>query len=155
VDFLSPKAEGRNVAIQCQLPKRPLVVQADEAQLRQVLLNLLLNALDAVHNGGEILVDARQDDEEGAGERSGQRRRPCVSLRVSDNGRGLPAHDRDRIFEPFFSTKDTGLGLGLAISQRIVEAHGGELAALDREGDGAVFRIRLPLRATDDECHKT
>ena len=155
VNFLSPRAEGRNVAIQCQLPERPLVVQADEAQLRQVLLNLLLNALDAVHNGGEIQVDARHDNEGLISERSDQRRRPCVSLRVSDNGRGLPSHDRDRIFEPFFSTKDTGLGLGLAISQRIVEAHGGELAALDREGGGAVIQIRLPLRAIDEECHKT
>ncbi len=80
---------------------------------------------------------------------------PYVCLRVGDNGRGLPAHDRDRIYEPFFSTKDTGLGLGLAISQRIIDAHGGELVALDREGGGAIFEIRLPLRATDDECHKT
>ncbi len=155
VNFLSPRAAGRNVAIQCQLSSRPLIVQADEVQLRQVLLNLLLNALDAVHNGGEIVVDARHDVEGLPGERTDSRCRPCVSLRVSDNGHGLPARDRDRIFEPFFSTKDTGLGLGLAISQRIMEAHGGELVARDRAGGGAVFQIRLPLQTTDDPCPKT
>ena len=154
VSFLSRRAEGRNVTIECRLPERPLVVQADEAQLRQVLLNLLLNALDAVQNGGAIWVDARHDDDGLANVESNDGSQPYIRLRVADNGRGLPAHDRDRIYEPFFSTKDTGLGLGLAISQRIIDAHGGELVALDREGGGAIFEIRLPLRATDG-CHKT
>jgi signal transduction histidine kinase len=148
VSLLSKRAEGRNVTIQCRLPEQPLVVQADEAQLRQVLLNLLLNGLDAVQNGGEIWVDARHEDDRSASEESDQPGQPYVCLPVADNGRGLPSQDRDRIYEPFFSTKDTGLGLGLAISQRIVEAHGGKLVALDRDGGGAVFEIHLPLRAT-------
>ena len=132
VSFLSRKAEGRNVTIECRLPQRPLVVPVDEAQLRQVLLNLLLNALDAVQNGGEIRVDTRSGDGLKTVE-SDERSQQCVLLRVTDNGRGLPKHDRDRIYEPFFSTKDTGLGLGLAISKRIIDAHGGELIAMDRE----------------------
>ena len=144
VSFLSRRAEGRNVTIECRLPEQPLVVQADETQLRQVLLNLLLNALDAVQNGGEIWVDARHDDDGLANVESNERSQPYIRLRVADNGRGLPTHDRDRIYEPFFSTKDTGLGLGLAISQRIIDAHGGELVALDREGGGAIFEIHLP-----------
>jgi signal transduction histidine kinase len=69
-----------------------------------------------------------------------------LSLCVSDNGRGLPVQDRQRICEPFFSTKETGLGLGLAISQRLIDAHDGELLALDREGGGAIFKIILPAR---------
>ncbi len=84
VNFLSRRAEGRNVTIECQLPEQPLVVQADEAQLRQVLLNLLLNALDAVQNGGEILVDARHDDEGLAGERSDERK---SAVRLPASGR--------------------------------------------------------------------
>jgi signal transduction histidine kinase len=152
--FLSRRAEGRNVTIECRLPERPLVVQVDEAQLRQVLFNLLLNALDAVQNGGVISVDARHDDDGLANVKSNDGSQPYTRLRVADNGRGLPAHDRDRIYEPFFSTKDTGLGLGLAISQRIIDAHGGELIALDREGGGAIFEIRLPAQA-GGKCNGT
>ena len=152
--LLSRRAEGRNVTIECLLPKRPLLVQVDEAQLRQVLLNLLLNALDAVQNGGAIWIDARHDDDGLSNVGSNDGSQPYIRLRVADNGRGLPADDRDRIYEPFFSTKDTGLGLGLAISQRITDAHGGELVAMDREGGGTIFEIRLPIRATNG-CHKT
>lgn len=151
VSFLSRRAEGRNVTIECRLPERPLVVHVDEAQLRQVLLNLLLNALDAVQNGGAVWIDARHDDDGLANVESNDGSQPYTRLRVADNGRGLPAHDRKRIYEPFFSTKDTGLGLGLAISQRIIDAHGGELIALDREGGGAIFEIRLPAQA--GECN--
>jgi len=154
VSLLSKRAEGRNVTIECRLPEQPLVVQADESQLRQVLLNLLLNALDAVQNGGQIWVDARHNNDGLGNVESNERSQRYIRLRVADNGRGLPTQDRDRIYEPFFSTKDTGLGLGLAISQRIIDAHGGELIALDREGGGATFEIHLPLRATDG-CHKT
>ncbi len=151
VDLLSKKAAAREVTIQCALGEGPLVVHADATQLRQVLLNLLLNALDAVHNGGSIWVEAMRSDNVRASENGGLRRLPDVRVRVSDNGQGLPAGDRSRIFEPFFSTKDTGLGLGLAISQRIIDAHGGELVGQDREGGGAVFEIRLPAQpsATD------
>ncbi|MHB0959491.1 MAG: sensor histidine kinase [Pirellulaceae bacterium] len=144
VRFVSRKAEARNVTITCRLPEQPLVVEADDTQLRQVILNLLLNALDAVQNGGQIWIEAGLLDNR---LRSNGRSHPQIRLRVADNGRGLPTQNRGRIFEPFFSTKETGLGLGLAISQRIIDAHGGELLALDREGGGAIFEVQLPLRA--------
>jgi signal transduction histidine kinase len=148
VGLLSRRAEARSVTIGCRLSELPLVVDADENQLRQVLLNLLLNALDAVQNGGKIWVDAVHANNGQAALKSDGRGQPCVRLRVADNGRGLPASDRGRIYEPFFSTKETGLGLGLAISQRIIDAHGGELIARDRDGGGAIFEIQLPSRAT-------
>ena len=113
-----------------------------------MLLNLLLNALDAVDNGGKIWVDAIAAGDARAHLAADGRKQTCVYLRVSDNGPGLPPDERDRIYEPFFSTKDTGLGLGLAISQRIIDAHGGQLVAFDREGGGAVFEIQLPVRAS-------
>jgi two-component system, NtrC family, sensor histidine kinase HydH len=68
-----------------------------------------------------------------------------VFLSIADNGRGLPQTDRERIFEPFFSTKETGLGLGLAICRRIVDSHGGAIDASPRPGGGAVFIVFLPV----------
>ncbi len=150
VELVSRKAAARKVVIRCPNPRRALIVHADAMQLRQVLLNLLLNALDAVANGGEILVEVHlSGDDLVAGGECGAMDDPLrqqVVLCVADNGRGLPVEDRNRIFEPFFSTKETGLGLGLAISQRIVESHGGRLVAHDREGGGAVFEVHLPWR---------
>ena len=143
VDFLSGRAEQRNVEIACRLPAEPLIVQADEAQFRQVLLNLLLNALDAVRNGGRVWVEAEADEAGPDDGRSMGAAKRVLRVRIADNGRGLPAKDRNRIYEPFFSTKDTGLGLGLAVCQHFVRAHGGELRESDRPGGGAVFELLL------------
>ncbi len=148
VAVVSARAARRRIAIRPSSPKRPVMINADETQVRQVLLNLLLNALDAVGEKGMIWVDV------GAGSRlspSDDTQRLLVRgvfLCVSDNGRGLPADNADRIFEPFFSTKETGLGLGLAICRRIVESHGGTID-VDRgpNGIGAAFRVFLPLTA--------
>lgn len=147
VEFMKGRAARRNVTIQCRL-QQPLTVEADATQVRQVLLNLLLNALDAVPNGGRIWVEAHRADLDPPGQQASRRRPPRVCLRVVDNGRGLPKDERDRICEPFFSTKETGLGLGLAISQRIIQAHDGELTASDREGGGAIFEVRLPVQTS-------
>jgi signal transduction histidine kinase len=144
-EFLIRRAARRSVSIHCQFPA-PIVVEADAAQLKQVILNLLLNALDAVPNGGSIWVEAHADQGKLIDEASDGQNTARVCLRVADNGRGLPDFERNRIYEPFFSKKETGLGLGLAISQRIIHAHGGELIALDREGGGAVLEIWLPAK---------
>ena len=148
VEVLSKKAEVRDITIECRLPEGALLLEADATQIRQVLLNLLLNALDAVDNGGKVWVEAIAEGDAQVFLDTDGRKQTCVYLRVSDNGPGLPRDERDRIYEPFFSTKDTGLGLGLAISQRIIDAHGGQLVASDRRGGGAVFEIQLPLRAS-------
>ena len=146
VDLLSGKAERRNVTIDCRSSEEQLTVEADAAQLRQVVLNLLLNALDAVPNGGKVWVEAIRDNGGRGDPETDGESQPHVCLRVADNGRGLPKEERNRLFEPFFSTKETGVGLGLAICQRIIHAHGGELAANDREGGGAVFEVILPFK---------
>jgi two-component system sensor histidine kinase HydH len=117
--------------IETSLPARGVQAAVDAAQFRQVLLNLLLNALDATGAGGVVWVDLRTDAE------------GFLCLRVADNGRGLPAALGDQIFAPFITTKETGLGLGLSISKRIIESHGGEIAAANRPEGGAVFTIRL------------
>jgi two-component system sensor histidine kinase HydH len=149
VTVLAARAARRHVSIQSVTPEFAVRLSADEAQLRQVTLNLLLNALDAVADDGTIWIEV------GAGKRASFNDEgklnpiPGVFLSVADNGRGLPAADAERIFEPFFSTKETGLGLGLAICRRIVESHGGWIEASKRSGGGALFMVFLPAKLPD------
>jgi signal transduction histidine kinase len=141
VDLLSGKAGRRDIRIECYLPDEPVSLAADAGQMRQVLLNLILNALEAVQQNGMIQVTASVAEEE-------------VVLRVADSGNGLPMGLDKDIFAPFVSTKATGLGLGLSITKRIVEMHGGTIAATNRLRGGAEFCVRLPATRTsegDDE----
>jgi signal transduction histidine kinase len=132
VQLLEARAERQGVRIERRFPDEPLLLQADVGQIRQVVLNLLLNALDAVPGGGTIWLELRKKDG------------GWLSLSVVDSGCGLPAGLGAQIFEPFVSTKETGLGLGLSICKRIIEAHEGEIQAANRPEGGAVFTIRLP-----------
>lgn len=150
IALLTPRAALRSVAIEARIAPGPTTVEADIAHVRQLLLNLLVNALDASSEGGRIAVEVTRTPPEVAGPTD----RPAaasggaegwLAVRVADTGCGLPAELGDRIFEPFVSTKETGLGLGLPICKQIVEAHGGDIAAAGRPGGGAVFTIRLPL----------
>ncbi|WP_437787701.1 sensor histidine kinase [Sorangium sp. So ce1097] len=111
-------------------------VRGDGVQLQQVLLNLLTNALDAVSRRPPEarLVVVRTRPSDGG----------LVELSVADSGEGVPPEDLARIFEPFVTTKAHGLGVGLAISRSIVEAHGGRLWAERGPGEGATFRCALP-----------
>lgn len=108
-----------------------LPVEGDAAALEQLLLNLLLNAAQALEPGGSAGVSVAQDDR-------------SVTLSVWDSGLGFSAEARERLFEPFFSTKPEGTGLGLAVAQRIATAHGGEVLAAPREPRGTTMRVRLP-----------
>ena len=145
VELVARRAAERGISIDCVLPERAIEIQADAGQLRQVLMNLLLNALDASAQGQTISVRAACGPLPSATAEevvSGPR---WVAIEVGDRGPGLPAGEGERIFEPFVSTKEAGTGLGLPISRRIVEDHGGRLDAADRDGGGAVFTVRLPV----------
>lgn len=134
-DLVSARAEQQHVALHRELPSRAAQVEADGGQIKQVLLNLLFNALDALPGGGNVVIRVR---DEFASDR------PGYSLRVADDGIGLPADLGPRIFEPFVSTKETGTGLGLPICRRIVEAHGGQIDADNLPQGGAAFTLWLP-----------
>jgi signal transduction histidine kinase len=144
VTIVSARAARRHVTISSCMPKKPLLINGDEAQLRQVVLNLLLNALDAVADKGTIWVEVGLGSRLPPHEPDGALPVQGIFLSIADNGRGLPETDPERIFEPFFSTKETGLGLGLAICRRIVESHGGAIDASPRPAGGAVFIVFLP-----------
>ncbi len=137
--LVTAQAERRGVSLRCDAPEnRAIPIKADRGQIRQVLLNLLLNALDAVSEGGTVWIELETlEPRDGTGD--------WLTLRVCDTGPGLPNELGPRIFEPFVGTKASGIGLGLSICKRIVESHGGQIEAADRPAGGAVFLIRLPM----------
>ncbi len=117
-----------------------LQVWADRSQLQQVFLNLLHNAADAMPDGGEVTVNA---DLQSGSENTGTLF-PQLCLKVSDQGGGMDEETRRHLFEPFWTTKPSGTGLGLATVYRIVEAHGGVVRAESRDGHGTVVTVLLP-----------
>jgi signal transduction histidine kinase len=130
------RAELQGVEVRVTIPPDLPALDADPGQLQQVFYNLLFNALDVLASGGTIRIDVGVNGEPGAGE---------LTVEVADSGPGLPAGLEERIFDPFVSTKETGLGLGLSICRRIAEVHGGSIAAANSPLGGATFRMTLPL----------
>ncbi len=137
VDGVRTRAELQGVTIVVEPSKGPTIASADPNQLRQVLFNLLFNALDAQPQGGRIIIKVCM--------RQGPEGTQELALTVEDAGPGLSPELGDRVFEPFVSTKESGLGLGLSICRRIAETHGGSLNAAPGARVGTVFTLRLPL----------
>jgi len=135
---MMPRADIQDVSLRVDSPHRPLLVEADANQLRQVFYNLLINALDAQPGGGRIVVTVASLSDRDVPSK------PSVEVRVEDDGPGLPDHLHNDIFDPFVSTKESGMGLGLSISRRIIEDHGGTIRAETRSEAGAVFTVYLP-----------
>jgi two-component system sensor histidine kinase HydH len=130
--LLAGRAEQQSIRVTIEQPQGPVEVQADPQHVHQVLLNLMLNAFDAIGSGGEVTIRVTR---EAAG---------AAAITVADSGPGIPSAVRDRLFEPFVSTKESGTGLGLTICRRIVEDHGGRIEATNGRAGGAVFTITLP-----------
>lgn len=133
VGLLHQKAVEHAVAIRTDLAPGLPQLRADRIQLQQVLMNLILNAIEAMEQGGEVHVRSRLLE-------AGQ-----ISVSVSDSGVGLPPEGAQRVFDAFFTTKPRGSGMGLAISRSIIESHGGRLWAAANEDVGATFQFTLPV----------
>jgi signal transduction histidine kinase len=131
--FVRPVASRQGLTIHVTTDPGVPMMEIDRALLRQAILNLVKNAMEALSRGGALTIESRC---EGA----------TVAIDVSDTGGGITAEVAERLFEPFFTTKPQGTGLGLSITRQIIEEHGGELAWHNREGAGATFTIRLPIR---------
>jgi signal transduction histidine kinase len=137
IDFFGPTARTANIDIKCYLPADLPALSLDSDLFKQALLNLMLNAEQAMPGGGELTIQAevlKQADNSS-----------CLCLSLIDTGKGMPADVQAKIFQPFFSTKSTGSGLGLATTRKIIEAHGGSIEAQSEVGRGTKFAIGLPV----------
>lgn len=138
-DLLAPQLQRRGFALKLGTVTN-LPFLADPLQLKQVLINLIQNAADSIEEGtGTVTLQAR-DESSGRGVKAVKR----VTLEVEDSGSGMTPEVQERLFDPFFSTKENGTGLGLAIAAKIIEQHKGTLDFETRLGHGTVFRITLP-----------
>lgn len=132
-DALAPQLEAQGIDVSLDVPPNT-VVTADRDMLRRAVLNLVLNAVDAMPEGGELVVTSYST--RGGG----------FELEIADSGPGLSDEQIQKAFDPFYTTKSTGTGLGLSIVQRIAETHGGRVTAINCPQGGAAFTIELPPR---------
>jgi signal transduction histidine kinase len=136
--LLDQRLKSYGVTARLDRPAPLPAVEADPEQLKEVLVNLVVNACEAMPGGGDVTIEERADRTlEG---------RLQAAIRVRDSGPGVPPHIGEKIFDPFFSTKEHGTGLGLSIARRIITEHGGRLEAASAPAGGGVFTITLPVK---------
>jgi signal transduction histidine kinase len=132
-EFIRPLATSQGLTVRAETDPAVPMLEIDRGLLRQAVLNLVKNGLEALSRGGELILTSRLV-------------RETVEISVSDTGPGIDADAARKLFEPFFTTKPQGTGLGLSITRQITEGHGGELIWRNRPGGGTVFTIRLPIK---------
>ena len=138
----SAAAYGHSVEIEFEPPTEPIIVPIDPAQIEDAVLNLIINAIEATDGNGEVkirIARSQSDTAEGVEEEA--------LVEISDNGRGIREEDLSRIFNPFFTTRKTGTGLGLPAVRRIARAHGGRVEVKSTLGQGSTFTLHLRLTA--------
>jgi len=140
---MAPQLERQSVKLEVEAPAQAKFY-GDKLQLKQVLVNLVQNAAESMEHQGEVILRAREEDVpfKGAVKR-------VAVIEVEDNGPGIRAEVQHRLFEPFFSTKKEGTGLGLPISARIIDGLGGTLDFETEPDRGTIFRIVLPGHGKD------
>jgi signal transduction histidine kinase len=136
--LLEAEAQARAVRLTTQLPASLPLLFLDRQQMQQALLNVLLNALQATPPGGTVQVTA----EAGA---------PGIRITITDQGSGIASEMLERIFDPYFTTKPEGTGLGLPIALRIIQAHGGTLDVRSSPGQGTTVDVHLPCQRPDED----
>ncbi len=132
IGLVAHAAEGKTIHLHKDVSPSGLTFDGDGEQLKQVILNLVLNAIQAMPDGGEIRLAARSEE-------------PGLVIEVIDQGGGVDPENLDKLFNPFFTTKESGTGLGLAVAHQIVGQHGGILRARNNPDRGMTFSILLPL----------
>ena len=133
LQLLRPQIEKGKVTVNKRFETLPLIT-VDKEQIKQVILNLLINAIQSMPGGGELSIGG-QFSKDGY----------WVELTVQDSGMGIPPEDMDRLFDPFFSTKEGGIGLGLSIAHRIIDQHHGKIEVESNPGRGTCFILSLPV----------
>jgi signal transduction histidine kinase len=133
VDFFTPQAQSQKVQLRLRKTEGPLIVRLDARLIKQAILNLMINAMQAMPpEGGEIILSARREENR-------------AILEVMDTGRGIAPEAVEKIFDAYYSTKSGGTGLGLAITRRVVQEHHGTISLRSEVGKGTVFTIALPI----------
>ena len=131
LDLVKYDKRMKDIRISVGIPEGLPPVRVDETQMLQVLMNIILNAADAMPGGGSLDISAEALDRE-------------VEISIADTGSGIPADDMEKIFDPFFTTKEKGTGLGLAVSYNIIKSYQGDIVVRSRPGGGTIFKVRLP-----------
>lgn len=133
LEFLASELAGAGLQIDLELPSEMPLVLADGDQIKQLFFNVFKNAREATADGGSIRVRATVDDE-------------FVFIHIADTGHGIPEEELAHVFEPYFTTKDGGHGLGMMIAERIMRDHGGQIGIDSREGVGTVVTLQFPQK---------
>ncbi len=141
IDFYSPQALAHSINLRYQLHGGPILCRVDSAMLKQAVLNLFLNAQQAIGVNGDLMVRTACDGK-------------SAKIHISDTGKGIPADRIAHIFEPYQSTRPNGTGLGLATTKKIVEAHNGSITVHSEPGKGTSFTITIPLADSRTEVSK-
>lgn len=145
---LAGSAIPEDIRLLADLPESLPPVKVDPLQIGQVFRNLIANAVQAMPDGGSLRVAARRVRSEESGERSANVTNPSqdfVEISVEDTGTGIAPENMTKLFQPLFTTKSRGIGLGLSISRKLVEANGGRIEVESRSVDGATFTVTLPV----------
>ncbi len=130
--FVKPESSKKGLTVRINLHENLPAIAADPIQIKQAILNIVLNAIENSPSSGSITLATETEDTN-------------VSIKVADEGKGIqPAH-RDRIFDPFYSTKEGGIGLGLALAEKIARVHHGRVSFTSEVGKGSIFIISLPV----------
>lgn len=132
LEVFAPQIESRKIQVDRRYRQIPSPIKADPAELEQIFTNLFLNALDVMSAGGRLEIEIREE-------------KGRVIVRVGDNGSGIPADILPNIFEPFFSTKSSGTGMGLPVAQRIAHIYDGSMIVESTSSAGTVFRLEFPV----------
>lgn len=134
-ELLRPEAALRKIDLEMNVPETMPVLTADPVQLTQAIVNLVINAIQAVKSSGRVEVSAHVDSAN-----------DMAAIEIRDTGPGVPKEKQAAIFEPFYTTKEEGSGLGLWVVQQVISAHGGAVFVSDAIDGGAIFTVQLPLR---------
>ena len=137
-DLVANQAKSHNVEMVVVADGNPIMVEGSEDQLKQAFLNVIINSLEAMPNGGRLVVSAMSPDSSGSVA-------PMATVRIEDTGEGIPRERVGRLFDPFFSTRPHGTGLGLTIAHRVIQDHGGRIRVESTPGKGTTLTVELPL----------
>jgi signal transduction histidine kinase len=131
LELLQPQIARNNIDLRVSLDEQAGLAMLDESSIRGALMNLMINAVDAMLHGGVLTITSARTAE-------------TLEVRISDTGRGIAEQELKNIFEPFYTTKEQGLGLGMPYANKIIEQHGGSITVDSKLGEGTTIRVTLP-----------